>query len=58
VAVRPVILNDKPARGTIRAMTDLSHFHGGFIARADVATFVLDQVASDTWLRKTPLISW
>jgi putative NADH-flavin reductase len=58
VLVRPSVLNDKPPRNTIRALTDLSSFHGGTIARADVASFVLDQLRSDTWLHRAPLISW
>jgi uncharacterized protein YbjT (DUF2867 family) len=56
--VRPMVLNDKPARGRIKALTDLSGVHGGTIARADVADFVVQQLAADTWLRKSPLISW
>ena len=58
VLVRPSILNDKPGRGTIRALTDLSGFHGGAISRADVATFVVEQVRSNTWLHRSPLITW
>ena len=58
VLVRPSILNNKPGRGSIRALTDLSGFHGGSIAREDVATFVLDQVRADTWLHRSPLITW
>ena len=58
VLVRPSVLNDKPAGREIRALTDLSGFHGGTIARADVASFVLDQVQTDTWLGRAPLISW
>lgn len=58
VLVRPSVLNDKPGRGTIRALTDLSNFHGGAIARADVANFVLDQVGADTWQHRSPLITW
>jgi hypothetical protein len=42
----------------VRALTDLSGFHGGTIARADVAGFVLDQVHSNTWLGRSPLVSW
>jgi len=57
VIVRPSVLNDKPGRGSIRALTDLSGFHGGSIAREDVATFVLDQLHSDTWLHRSPLIA-
>jgi hypothetical protein len=42
----------------VRALTDLSDFHGGTISREDVAKFVLEQVESDTWLRRSPLITW
>ena len=58
VLVRPSVLNDKPGRGAIRAMTDLSDFHGGSISRQDVATFVLDQLQRDNWLHRSPLITW
>jgi putative NADH-flavin reductase len=58
VLVRPSVLNDKPSRGVVRALTDLSDFHGGTISREDVAKFVLEQVESDTWLRRSPLITW
>ncbi|MBZ9740876.1 MULTISPECIES: NAD(P)-dependent oxidoreductase [unclassified Mesorhizobium] len=58
VLVRPSVLNDKPSRETIRALTDLSGFHGGTISRANVASFVLDQVRNDTWLHRSPLITW
>jgi len=58
VLVRPSILNNKPGRGSIRALTDLSGFHGGSIAREDVAKFVLDQVRADIWRHRSPLITW
>jgi len=58
VLVRPSLLNDKPSRETIRALTDLSDFHGGTISRDDVARFALDQVRADTWLHRAPLITW
>lgn len=58
VLVRPTVLNDKPGRGTHRALTDLSNFHGGTISRADVATFVLDQVRTGSWVHRSPLITW
>jgi len=58
VLVRPSILNDKPGRGTIRAFTDMSGFHGGTISREDVASFVLDQLRGDVWLLRSPLITW
>ncbi|KAA3512889.1 NAD(P)-dependent oxidoreductase [Agrobacterium rosae] len=56
--VRPTVLNDKPARGGIKALTDLSGVHGGTIARSDVAEFVVQQLTTDTWLHKVPLITW
>ena len=58
VLVRPSVLNDKPSRDTIRALTDLSDVHGGSISREDVATFVLDQLRGDAWLHRSPLITW
>lgn len=56
--VRPTVLNDKPARGHIRALTDLSGINGGTISRADVANFVVEQLGADTWLHQAPLITW
>lgn len=58
VLVRPSVLNDKPGRGQVRALTDLSGFRGGSISRQDVAAFVLDQLRSDAWLHRAPLITW
>jgi uncharacterized protein YbjT (DUF2867 family) len=58
VLVRPSILNNKPGQGTIRALTDLSGFHGGTISRQDVAKFVVEQLGSDNWLHRSPLITW
>jgi uncharacterized protein YbjT (DUF2867 family) len=58
VLVRPTILNDKPRRGNIRALADLEGFHGGTISRSDVAAFVSDQLGSDAFLMKRPLITW
>ncbi|MET3909443.1 uncharacterized protein YbjT (DUF2867 family) [Bradyrhizobium sp. S3.3.6] len=58
VLVRPSVLNNKPSRDTIRALTDLSNFHGGGISREDVARFVLDQLRADAWLHRSPLITW
>jgi uncharacterized protein YbjT (DUF2867 family) len=56
--VRPSILNNKPRHDTIQTLTDLSQFRGGSISRENVATFLLDQVTTDLWLHKLPLITW
>jgi putative NADH-flavin reductase len=58
IIIRPSVLNDKPATGRIRALTDLSSFHGGSISRADVAKFTVDQLTDDRYLKLTPLITW
>jgi uncharacterized protein YbjT (DUF2867 family) len=58
VVVRPAQLTNDPARGSVRAVTDLAGINGGKIARADVAKFVVEQLTTDTWLRRTPVIMW
>ena len=58
VIVRPAMLTDDPARGSVRAVIDLEGINGGKIARADVARFVVDQLTTDIWLRRTPVILW
>lgn len=56
--VRPSVLNDKPGRGPVRALEDLSGFHGGTISRADVASFVLDVAETASFVHRTPLVTW
>jgi uncharacterized protein YbjT (DUF2867 family) len=58
VVVRPARLTDDPALGSVRAVTDLAGVKGGKIARADVARFVVEQLTTDTWLRRTPVLLW
>ena len=58
VVVRPARLTDDPARGSVRTVTDLAAVKGGEIARADVARFVVEQLTTDTWLRRTPVLLW
>jgi len=58
VLVRPAMLTDDPARGGARAFTDLAGVKGGKIARADVAQFVVEQLTTDTYLKRTPVLMW
>nr|WP_246710513.1 MULTISPECIES: SDR family oxidoreductase [unclassified Martelella] len=58
VVVRPSVLNDKPRRGAVRALLDPAQFSGGTIAQTDAADFVVDQIESDAFVAKTPLITW
>lgn len=57
IVVRPGFLVNAKPRGTWRADAD-GAITGGRIARADVAAFMLQQLASDEWLRKRPVIVW
>jgi putative NADH-flavin reductase len=57
VIPRPALLTDGKPRGVWRAADDGS-IHGGKIARADVAAFMLAQLSSDTWLRKLPVLAY
>jgi putative NADH-flavin reductase len=56
VVVRPAMLTNGPPLGRIRAITDLAGVNGGKIARAEVAQFVVEQLTTDTWLRRTPVV--
>ncbi len=54
--VRVGLLTDQPASGRWRAADDGSIRGMGKIARADVAAFMLGQLASDAWLRRKPVL--
>jgi uncharacterized protein YbjT (DUF2867 family) len=57
VNVRPGRLLNSAGRGGVRASLDgrgLQHF----MAREDLATFMIEQLTSDTWVRKSPLIGY
>ncbi len=58
VIVLPAMLTNDPARGSIRAVTDLAGVTGGKIARADLARFEVEQLTTDSWLRRTPVLLW
>ena len=56
VIVRPVILTNGPATGQYQVLEGPEQWRNGFIARADVADFLLRQVKSDLWLRKSSVL--
>jgi len=58
IIVRPGMLNNDEASGKYRVLLDLTGITVGKIARADVAAFVLQQLNSDDFLRKTPLLTY
>lgn len=57
IIVRPGQLTGGEATGRSRALLDLRGVTAGKIARADVAAFVLQQLTSDAFLRRTPLLT-
>ena len=61
VLIRPVLLNDLPARGPSACVVVDSSAGpppAPEIARADVAAFALDQCAGTDFLGKSPGLSW
>jgi uncharacterized protein YbjT (DUF2867 family) len=58
VIVRPAMLTNDPARGSLKAIGDLAGVNGGKVARADVARFVVEQLTTNTWLKQTPVLMW
>ncbi len=58
VIARPTILTRGPKTGRYRVLDDPRDWRNGVISRADVADFLIRQVADDTYLRKTPVLTY
>ena len=50
-------LTDAPESGVYRVLTDLKGEKASTISRADVASFLVQQIDSQKYLRQTPLIT-
>jgi putative NADH-flavin reductase len=57
VIARPVILTNGRRTGTYRVLVNPKEWRCGFISRADVADFLIGQIADDTFLGKTPVLT-
>jgi putative NADH-flavin reductase len=55
VLIRPTLLTDEPARGAYQVSVGWTEVPEG-ISRADVATFMLEQVESRRYVRLTPVL--
>lgn len=55
--VRPGFLTNGPRTGKYRVLTDLQGVTAGKISRADVAHFMLAELATNRYLRQTPLVT-
>lgn len=58
IIVRPASFTDGPLGGKLRAVTNLEGVTIKSISRADTAAFVLQQLASDQFLHKSPLVGY
>ena len=56
--VRPGFLTNGPMTGRYRVITNLSGVTAGRISRADVAHFIVQQLAVPSHLRQTPLLTY
>ncbi len=58
VIVRPVILTNGSHSGRYRVLGDRKDWRNGFVSRADVADFLVSQIEDDTYLGKTPVLTY
>lgn len=56
VIARPGILTNGDRTARFKVLRDAGSWRNGFVSRADVADFLLDQLESDTYLRTAPVI--
>lgn len=56
--IRPGFLTNGPLTKNYRVITDLSGVTAGKISRADVAHFILEELATNRYLRQTPLLTY
>jgi len=57
VIARPVILTKGSPTGRYRILVEPRSWRTGFISRADVADFLIQQIEDDTYLGKTPVLT-
>ncbi|MBI4189957.1 MAG: SDR family oxidoreductase [Betaproteobacteria bacterium] len=55
--VRPGFLTNGPLTKNYRVLTNMTGVTAGWISRADVAYFILKELASNQYLRQTPLLT-
>lgn len=55
VLVRPAVLNDQPAVGSVRVLAGVEK--GRQISRADLAAFVVEQLVTDTYVNRAVTIA-
>lgn len=56
--VRAPRLADAPLRGRVRSAAHVGGDTGTTLGRADLAGFLLDELAQGEWVRRAPVVSW
>jgi uncharacterized protein YbjT (DUF2867 family) len=56
VIARPGVLTNKARTGRYKVLADPRDWRTGFISRADVADFLVKQIADDAYLRQAPVL--
>jgi uncharacterized protein YbjT (DUF2867 family) len=55
--VRPTVLTTGPRTRAYRVLVDARDWRSGFISRADVADFLVQQINDASLVRKSPVLS-
>jgi len=58
VIARPVFLTNGPRTGRYQVLVDRKSWRNGLISRADVADFLVGQIADDRYIRQTPVLAY
>jgi putative NADH-flavin reductase len=58
IIARPVVLTNGPRTGRYRVLVEPREWRNGLISRADVADFLAQQIDSDDYLGKAPVLAY
>jgi putative NADH-flavin reductase len=58
IIARPVVLTNGPRTGRYRVLSEPKDWRNGLISRADVADFLAQQIDSDDYLGKAPVLAY
>jgi putative NADH-flavin reductase len=58
IIVRPVVLTNGRQTGQYRVLAEPREWRNGLISRADVADFLAQQIDSDDYVRKAPVLAY
>ena len=56
--MRPVILTNGPQLGRYKVLDDPDRWRNGLISRRDVTHFIVRQIEDDTYIGRTPVVTY